>query len=198
MTGSLYDISVQTVDSKVLGRPFLLLLGSESGKAPFWSPQKLWQSIRSSGTHYRSPSLDFSYQKYILVRWEPCSLHLSQDVQASFCLPWKLILRSWPRHPDWLILVVSLPGSGISSNASCWTCLWGKVSFDFLILSGNDPLYVWGHGEYLLVTDKRKDQEKRLGLCLFAFTLAGKFLNPKAVVVATLYWYQTPVPCSSL
>lgn len=53
-------------------------------------------------------------------------------------------------------------------------------------------------GEHLLVTDKRQDQEKKLGLGLFAFTLAGKFLNPMAVAVATLYWYQTPVPCSSL
>lgn len=44
---------------------------------------------------------------------------------------------------------------------------------------------MWGPGEYLLVTDKRKDREKRLGLCLFAFTLAGKFLNPITVAVAT-------------
>lgn len=45
---------------------------------------------------------------------------------------------------------------------------------------------------------KGKTERKGLALCLFAFTLAGKFLNPIAVAVATLYWYQTPVPFSSL
>lgn len=50
-------------------------------------PKSLGQSIRSSGTHYRSPSLNFSYQKYILVRWEPCSLHLSRTFKHPFVCP---------------------------------------------------------------------------------------------------------------